>query len=74
MPLTVNITLSPHCDYDGGGTYFPARAAECNGFVLRPHAGTAVMHGSMLNLVLSPNAASQCCPLVAPSSPPVAPQ
>jgi hypothetical protein len=44
VPLTVNIALSSHCNYVGGGTFFPARAAEYNGVVLRPHAGTAIMH------------------------------
>lgn len=44
VPLTVNIALSAHCNYSGGGTYFPARGGDCNGIVLRPHAGTAIMH------------------------------
>ena len=44
VPLTVNISLSAHCSYAGGGTYFPAKGGECNGIVLRPHAGTAILH------------------------------
>ena len=44
VPLTVNIALSAHCNYSGGGTYFPTRGGDCNGIVLRPHAGTAIMH------------------------------
>ena len=44
VPLTVNISLSAQCNYAGGGTYFPARAADCSGIVIRPQAGTAIMH------------------------------
>ena len=42
--LTVTIALSDPDEFSGGGTYFPMDGGSASGMLLRPRAGTCILH------------------------------